>query len=469
MQCVHSLLIPMKIKNTPKPAGTVTRRTFLRNGVIATTLMAAPALTTRLQANKNSHLQIFQIGVGGIGGMQRNGLKKHKRSKFVGFCDIDRNIMKKVAAEYGGAWTVSDYREAFANRADTFDAVIVDTPDFHHAPMMLTAMKHRKHIYGQKPLVQQLDELRMIREGLAARPELITQMGNQRACRAGRMQSVEMLRRNQLGKPVAAYVWTGGIKRGHYFADPYSDLPAAKPVPENLNWDLWRGPINKNIDYSDDLAPRRWRAYWDTGGGQLADWGCHLLDLLYFAYDLPSPESVITHTHRASNAGHSSHNQSTLTYPGGEQFARDKFVVQYNDSGLLPSFSALGLPPMKVGANRTMVVCEEGTLLLEANGGITIFRNGKVVKNEPLPKVEPRHHWEDWADLCLGEDRFVWAPFNVGVRITEPALLAVKATRYPGQELLWNANTHRFTNHDQANKEIVSREYRDGFAPPAFD
>ena len=219
----------MKTKNTPKPAGTVTRRTFLRNGVIATTLMAAPSLTTRLQANKNSHLQIFQIGVGGIGGMQRNGLKKHKRSKFVGFCDIDRNIMKKVAADYGGAWTVSDYREAFANRADTFDAVIVDTPDFHHAPMMLTAMKHRKHIYGQKPLVQQLDELRMIREGLAARPELVTQMGNQRACRTGRMQSVEMLRRNQLGKPVAAYVWTGGIKRGHYFADPYSDLPVAKP------------------------------------------------------------------------------------------------------------------------------------------------------------------------------------------------------------------------------------------------
>jgi hypothetical protein len=71
--------------------------------------------------------------------------------------------------------------------------------------------------------VQQLDELRMIREGLAARPKIITQMGNQRACKEGRMQSVEMLRKNQLGRPVEAYVWTGAVERGTYFVEPWSD------------------------------------------------------------------------------------------------------------------------------------------------------------------------------------------------------------------------------------------------------
>ena len=57
---------------------------------------------------------------------------------------------------------------------------------------------------------------------------------------------------------------------------------------------------------------------------------------------------------------------STITYAGGGKFAREKFVVQYNDDALLPSFAALGLPPIKPGANHTMVVCEEGTLLLQA-------------------------------------------------------------------------------------------------------
>jgi predicted dehydrogenase len=449
--------------STPAP---VTRRAFLKTGAVLTAGVAALSFPARAQTNKNSKLRIFQIGAGGIGGMERRGLKGHPQVEFAGFCDVDRNELDKVAAQYPGSFKVIDYREAFANRADQFDAVIVETPDFHHAPMMLMSMKHRKHIYGQKPLVHQLDELRMIHEGLKARPELVTQMGNQRACHTGRMQAVELLRNNQLGRPVEACVWTGSVRSGHYFVDPWSEYPPAQPVPDYLSWDLWVGPITENLGYHEDLAPRRWRGFWETGGGQLADWGCHLLDLLYFAYDLPSPEAVQTHTIRPADPGHSAHNQSTSTYPGGGKFAREKFVVRYNDDGLLPSFAALGLPPIKVGANHTMVVCEEGALLLQADGKITVFRKGKIVENEPLPKVEPRDHWKDWADNCLGAKKPLWTPFDIGARITEPALLSVKATRFPGEELRWDGANYRFTNHDQANSEIVSRSYRQGFEPP---
>ena len=443
-----------------------TRRSFLKTGAIVTAGLASLSMPARAQVNKNSKLRIFQIGVGGIGSMQRGGLKGHPMVEWAGFCDVDQRELDKIKQEHPSAWTVKDYREAFANRAGDFDAVIVDVPDFHHAPVMLTALKHNKHVYGQKPLVHQLSELRMIRDALKARPGLVTQMGNQRACNRGRMVSVEILRNNQLGRPVEAYVWTGGVARGHYFADAWSAYPPAQPVPEYLNWDLWRGPLTSDIPYSEDLAPRRWRTFWETGGGQLADWGCHLLDLLYFAYDLPSPEAVLTHTPRPPNTAHTSHNQSIITYPGGGKFVREKFVVHYHDDALLPSFAALGLPPAKVGANHTMVVCEEGTLLLQADGGITIYRKGKEVEDEPLPTVAPRNHWKDWADNCLGDKKPLWTPFDIGWRITEPALLAVKATRFPGQELRWDAANFRFTNHDKANQEILSRDYREGFAPP---
>ena len=456
----------MKTTSTPSSVSPVTRRTFLQTGAVATAGIAALSWPARAQVNKNSKLRIFQIGVGGIGGLQRSGLKGHPMVEFAGFCDVDQRELDRIAKEYPGAWTLKDYREAFASRVDQFDAVIVDVPDFHHAPMLMTGLKHQKHIYSQKPLVHQLAELRMIRDGLNASPKLVTQMGNQRACLTGRMQAVEILRQSQLGRPVEAHVWTGGIEKGHYFSDPWSAYTPAKPVPQYLDWNLWRGPLENEIPYSDDLAPRRWRAYWETGGGQLADWGCHLLDLLYFAYDLPSPEAVLTHTMKAASTGHSSHNQSTITYAGGGKFAREKFVVHYNDSSLLPSFAALGLPPTPVGANHTMVVCEEGTLLLQADGKITIFRKGKVVTDEPLPAVEPRNHWKDWADNCLGANKPLWTPLTIGWRITEPALLAVKATRFPGQELRWDAANFRFTNHEKANSEILSRNYREGFAPP---
>ncbi len=400
--------------------------------------------------------------------MQRDGLEGHPMIEWAGFCDVDKHARDRMEVKFPDAFLTDDYREAFADRADEFDAVIVDTPDFHHAPMMVTAIKHGKHVYGQKPLVHQLDELRMIREAMAARPGLATQMGNQRACTTGRMQAVEMLKSNQLGRPVEAYAWAGTVEEGHYFTDPWSPLPEGIPIPPTMSWELWLGPLTQELPYSKDLAPRRWRSFWATGGGQLADWACHLVDVLYFAYDLPSPTAVQTNTIRPANTGHSAYNQCTLTYPGGgDRFARDEFIVHYNDSNIQPSYAALGLPPMRVKGNATIIVCEEGTMVLQPNGQMQVFRKGKLVEDEPKPEVAPRNHWKDWADRCLGQDKPLWTEFDIAARITEPALLSVKATRFPGRELRWDGANYRFTNHEPANQQLLSRAYREGFAPPA--
>src|SRR5688572_17923451 len=134
----------------------VTRRTFLRTGAILTAGVASLSLPAGAQVNKNSKLRIFQIGVGGIGSLQRGGLKGHPQVEWAGFCDVDRRELDRIKKDHPGAWTLTDYREAFANRVNDFDAVIVDVPDFHHATAMLHAFKNNKHIYGQKPLVHQL-------------------------------------------------------------------------------------------------------------------------------------------------------------------------------------------------------------------------------------------------------------------------------------------------------------------------
>ena len=57
-------------------------------------------------------------------------------------------------------------------------------------------------------------------------------------------------------------------------------------------------------------------------------------------------------------------------------------------------------------------------------------------------------------------------PFPDGVRITEPALLAQKAARFPNTELVWNRAARSITNHPEADATIVRRDYREGFAPP---
>src|SRR5205823_6454204 len=63
------------------------------------------------------------------------------------------------------------------------------------------------------------------------------------------------------------------------------------PVPANLNWDLWLGPAEFR-PYSPEYVPVKWRNWWAFGGGTVADFGCHFMDLPFWALGLRHPISV---------------------------------------------------------------------------------------------------------------------------------------------------------------------------------
>jgi hypothetical protein len=70
------------------------------------------------------------------------------------------------------------------------------------------------------------------------------------------------------------------------------------------------------------------------------------------------------------------------------------------------------------------------------------------------------------VDNCLGKPTELRSPFKDAIRMTEATQLAVKATRFPGQELRWDKATLSFSNNEEAARTIVRRNYREGFAPP---
>ena len=74
----------------------ITRRHFLKTGAVLTTGIASLGLSARAQTNQNSKLRIFQIGVGGIGSLQRSALKGHPTVEWAGFCDVDSRELEKV-------------------------------------------------------------------------------------------------------------------------------------------------------------------------------------------------------------------------------------------------------------------------------------------------------------------------------------------------------------------------------------
>ena len=54
----------------------------------------------------------------------------------------------------------------------------------------------------------------------------------------------------------------------HYF-NFHKKFQKNTNIPANLDYDLWLGP-NEKIDYYHDLAPAKWRSWWDFGANGLS-------------------------------------------------------------------------------------------------------------------------------------------------------------------------------------------------------
>jgi len=424
---------------------------------------------------KMSKLQILQVGVGGsIAPADRDQLTKHADVVFAGLCDVDSDALANVAKDHPQAFTCRDFREAFDKHGDKFDAVVVCTPDHNHALIDLWALRANKHVYGQKPLVQQLSEVVAIEKAIAAKPQLVTQTGNQRMGPEGRQITVDILRRGLLGKAIEAHVWIGGPGEGTDGYFWYGGLKDPIQPPANIDWPLWLGAA-VDAPCRPGLIGLQWRSSWDYGTGQLGDWCTHLLDLLYFSFDLPSPVSVMAHTLKASDFYHARGVMSTLTYDVSKQknramFAKDRFVVHYGDQSQAPSRAELGLPEGKWPGSGTMIVCEGGVIFNQPEGAPEVWIGGKKVDWKDIKgrgEVKARNHWHSWVDKILGkEGAFVQTPFNYSVGIAEAGLLCSKAARFPQTELVWDKSKLAFTNHEEATKTCVTREYRKGFELP---
>lgn len=446
------------------------RRRFLASSAAATIgLLGASRVRA---ASPNGKLRVLCIGVvGTIGEADRHNIASHPEVEIAGLCDVDSNYLAKAAGEHPKAFTCRDYREAFDKHADKFDAVSVSTPDHSHAPILLTAMAHGKHVYGQKPLVQQLSELVMIEHAIKAKPELASLLGNQRMANVARRLALEILKQDRLGKILSIHAWTTSGALGDGYFNTERVLKQNPDIPKNLDWDLWLGPCAP-MPYHDAIVPMKWRSWWEFGSGGLGDWGCHLLDLPFLAYpELTSPFSVRSECPTPPDKNfHAPACKATMLYKvDSPRFAGKTVSVSYYHPSLRPNPDELRLKDWPEGGTLTAIVGENGTLVVEPEGRSRLWRDGKWEEGsrlEGLPKLQGYNHWHSWVDKCLGKDVEPLTPFSKAVKITEATILGVRASRFPGQELLWDKAALRFTNHKEATETIVRRNYRQGFAPP---
>jgi len=246
--------------------------------------------TTNKGLNRRDFLGLSALGLTGLTILPSyviNGIRV-----VVACCDVDtikQQRYKKTVEE----WQKS---KGLAPRCDTYeqyeqllerkdiDVVEVVTPDHWHALMTIHACQAGKDVYVQKPLSYTIQEA-LVMTRVANDNKRVVQVGSQQRSSKEFQKAIELVQKGAIGHIEKIYAKVGDPPK------PY-DLPSM-PIPGNLNWNLWLGPLNDDkIHYHSDLAPQitldpvqnetlwgAWRWYLEMGNGYTADWGAHMFDI----------------------------------------------------------------------------------------------------------------------------------------------------------------------------------------------
>ena len=435
----------------------VGRREFLK----ATSIAAGAALAFPFVARgkETKKLRIAIVGVGGRGG---HGLGMAKNEQVVALCDADTSRMGRGKKMFPNAKTYQDYREMFG-KPDDFDAVIISTPDHHHYPAAIRAIRAGKAVYCEKPLTWSVwESLQLAAE--AEKHKVPTQMGNQMMGGHGWRVAYDYVNAGAIGQIREVHTWTG-VHAG-WFTDGIRTPEGEDPVPETLNWDLWLGPAPVRPYKNRIYHPARWRGWIDFGNGALGDWCCHLMNAFYKILEPGFPVSVEC---------------TDQTGPAIDTYPKGKTVKwHFAADGARPAFDAywydgVHRPPRMPGLEEGRKMGSAGSYLVGTKGvcwvvgshnnsAILVPETRRKEYGRPKQAAPPsRGHAKEFLMAAKGEipSNAPLSHFGYGGKLTAFALTGNIAARVKGK-LLFDAKTQRFTNSDQANK-LMTRKPRDGW------
>ena len=395
----------------------------------------------------NEKLNIACIGVGGKG---YDDLMNAGTEKIVALCDVDEKRGAAGFEKFPEAKRYSDFRKLLDKEENNIDAVVVATPDHVHIPASIMAMRMGKHVYCEKPLGQNIHEIRLATK-VAKRYGVVTQMGNGAHTGYNYRSVVRMIKDGVIGEVTEVHCWCD-------LAWAPGDRPRhSPPVPGHLNWDLWLGPAPVR-PYHPTYHPLGWRQWWDFGNGRIGDMGCHMIDLPFTALDLKYPLTVEAESEKIAH----------------EESAPKWLISKW-------TFGARGdLPPVELtwydGNKRPPLQKEhnmpdwpEATIFVGSKGMmIADYGRFKLLPEDRFEGVRrpqlPRKpsHMQDWIEACKTNDPLrPGTNFGYSGPLTETVLLGTVAFR-AGEKLEWDAKNLKVTNCPDANR-FTRRSYRKGW------
>ncbi len=424
-----------------------TRRAFLKQSALtaAGTALWGGCRTGPRKLSANERLNIAVIGTANRAAENINEIT---RQNIVALCDVDENFLAARSREFPAARTWRDWRRMLEQK--DIDAVLVATPDHTHAVATVAALQSGRHVYCEKPLTHTVSEARLV-AGTARRHRLATQMGNQIHASDNFRRVVELIQSGAIGTVSEVHVWVAAV---------YGNVERPKespPVPLHLNYDLWLGPVEYR-PYHPDYLPFKWRNWWAFGGGTVADFGCHYLDLPHWALGLRHPLTVEVVD------GPPVHPEAAppwlkLRYRYGERGAQPPVNLFWYHGGKRPA----QLDP------DTAAKWKSGVLFVGARGSLLADYTRRVLLPEKdfagfvpptLFIADSAGHHEEWIRACKTGSPTL-SNFDYAGALTEAALLGNVAYR-AGKKIEWDPVNLRAVNCPAA-EEFIQHHYRRGW------
>lgn len=264
------------------------RRQFLQKSSLgAATILTGVqpfSIIKSLRISPNDKIRLATVGMGIQGHNDTKNALSNAGVEFVAAADLYTDRLTRIKELQGNQiFTTRDYRELLA-RPD-IDALIVAVPDHWHDTITIDALNAGKHVYCEKPMVQQINEGKPVIEAWQASGKTM-QVGSQSISGSVFQEAKRLIQAGEIGE--INFVESNYDRFSSIGAWNYT-LPN-DATAENTNWDVYLKDTPK-LSF-DPKRYFRWRNYRNYGTGVAGDLFVHLITGVHFATNSLGPNRI---------------------------------------------------------------------------------------------------------------------------------------------------------------------------------
>jgi predicted dehydrogenase len=416
----------------------LTRRDFLARTAAAGTGIALPYLVPSSVLGRagtvaaSERITLGMIGTGSHGrDMNLKTFLTLNDAQVIAVCDVDRRhsqmAKEMVSKQYGNTdcAVYRDFREVLA-RPD-IDAVMISTPDHWHVPIAIAAAQAGKDIECEKPTLT-VEEGRRLVETMK-RYNRVFQWSTEDRSVDVYHRMCELVRNGRIGKvhTIKVELPAGPPQRGD---------PQPMPVPEGFDYDMWLGPAPW-APYTKDRCHYEFRWILDYSGGELTDWGAHLLD--------------------GAQWGNNTEHTGPVAVEGKGVFWREglyntakEYHIEYTYADGVKLLVDSGTPSLRFEGTEGWIGNRGWRAPLQAEPAAIL--DSVIGPNETHLFTCPQGEQRNFLD-CVKSRQECYFPPEIGQRCFTIAHIGNIAMML-GRKLKWDPQAERFTNDDEANRML---------------